>query len=724
MRVAMAVAVRVAVPGLRLRVSRLLGHQGLGGQQHARDRCGVAYRGARHLHRVDNAGLDEVDVLTGGGVEAVTLGQFAHLADDDIPLVTGVLRDPAQRLDQSRTDDGHADRLVTGKPAVTVECAEDGHECSAAAGDDAFLDRGAGGGDGVLEAVLLLLQLHLGRGTDADDADTAGQLGQPLLQLLAVPVGVGVVDLGADLTDAVLDRARLTRAVDDGRRVLRDGDASGSAEHLEPDARERQPDLLGDDLRPRQDGHVLQHRLAPVAEAGGLHCDGSEGAANLVHDERRQGFALDVLGDDDERLTGLDDLLEQRQQICDCTDLALVQKDVRVVEHGFHALGVGHHVRRDVALVELHPLGELELERHRLRLFDGDDAVLADLAERLVDQLADARVLSRDGGDVGNLGLVADLSRVGQQLVAHGLHGRIDAALEGERLCTGGDVAQTFAHHGLGEHRRGRRTVAGDVVGLGRNFLGQLRAHVLVGIGELDLFGDRHTIVGDGGSAPLLVDDDVAALRAERHLDDIRESVDAALQRVARLRVERQDLGHYSLSWSSAIKATPRRPAEVRPAPGRRLHALWCETYFSTTASTSRAERMRYSSAPSLISVPPYLEKMTVSPSLMSSGSRWPFSNRPGPTARTVPSWGFSLAVSGITMPDAVVCSDSSTVTTMRSSSGLMLTLVAVATTCLPQLSGRWTMGGGHLTCRRGGQARVFRAPERALALSGAECQF
>ena len=67
----------------------------------------------------------------------------------------------------------------------------------AAAGDDAFLDGRAGRGEGVLEAVLLLFQLGLGRRADLDDGHAAGELGQPLLQLLAVVVGVGVLDLRA-----------------------------------------------------------------------------------------------------------------------------------------------------------------------------------------------------------------------------------------------------------------------------------------------------------------------------------------------------------------------------------------------------------------------------------------------------------------------------------------------------------------------------------------------
>src|SRR5689334_14135943 len=76
---------------------------------------------------------------------------------------------------------------------------------------------------------------------------------------------------------------------------------------------------------------------------------------------------------------------------------------------------------------------------------------------------------------------------------------------------------------------------------------------------------------------------------------------------------------------------------------------------------------------------------MTTSPTETSSGTRLPLSSmRPGPTATTVPSWGFSLAVSGMTRPEAVVVSASLAWTTTRSSSGLMLTLVAVVTSVTP----------------------------------------
>ena len=74
-------------------------------------------------------------------------------------------------------------------------------ERDAAAGDDALFDGRARRRDGVLDAVLLLLQLDLGGRADLDHRDAAGELGQALLQLLLVPVGVRVLDLGLDLVD-------------------------------------------------------------------------------------------------------------------------------------------------------------------------------------------------------------------------------------------------------------------------------------------------------------------------------------------------------------------------------------------------------------------------------------------------------------------------------------------------------------------------------------------
>ena len=83
--------------------------------------------------------------------------------------------------------------------------------------------------------------------------------------------------------------------------------------------------------------------------------------------------------------------------------LPLTSRMYGVVEHRFLTLGVGDEVRRQVALVELHALGELELDAERVRLVDGHHAVLADLVDRVGDDLADRRVGGRDRRHVGDV---------------------------------------------------------------------------------------------------------------------------------------------------------------------------------------------------------------------------------------------------------------------------------------------------------------------------------
>ena len=286
---------------------------------------------------------------------------------------------------------------------------------------------------------------------------------------------------------------------------------------------------------------------------------------------------------------------------CTERDLALVDQDVGVLEDGLHPLRVGDEVRRQVALVELHALGEVELHRGGRGLLDGDDAVLADLVERLGDQLADAAVLRGDGRDVGDVVLAVDL--------AGGVEQRARETASTAALMplfrpvgdgAGRDVAQALVHQRLGEHGGGRGAVTGDVVGLGRHLLGELGAEVLVRVLELDLAGDGDAVVGDGGGAPLLVDDDVAALRAERHLDRVRERVDAALERAAGVVVELQGLGHVRVLLGVGCcelrllsDDAPVDPAE--PARPGRSSAVRCEqmTAFTSVRTLSRPRPAR-----------------------------------------------------------------------------------------------------------------------------------
>ena len=158
--------------------------------------------------------------------------------------------------------------------------------------------------------------------------------------------------------------------------------------------------------------------------------------------------------------------------------------------------------------------------------------------------------------------------RVLLELGDDGLDGLLDAALDDHRVGAGGDVAEALADHRLAEDDRGGRAVAGDVVGLGRDFLEELGAHVLERVVELDVAGDRDAVVGDRGRAELLVEDDVAALGADRHLHRVGEPVDALLERPTSGLVEDELLGQCPCpSWrlvrvvvgASRPRSSPRR---------------------------------------------------------------------------------------------------------------------------------------------------------------------
>src|SRR5262249_19814821 len=109
-------------------------------------------------------------------------------------------------------------------------------------------DRGTGRMHRVVYEVLALFHLDLRGAADPDHRDAAGELCQPLLQLLAVIVGGRLLDLLPDLGGAALDIRLLAGTVDDRRVLLFDADLLGLAEHVERDVLELDAEVFTDHL--------------------------------------------------------------------------------------------------------------------------------------------------------------------------------------------------------------------------------------------------------------------------------------------------------------------------------------------------------------------------------------------------------------------------------------------------------------------------------------------
>jgi len=228
----------------------------------------------------------------------------------------------------------------------------------------------------------------------------------------------------------------------------------------------------------------------------------------------------------------------------DRADLALVKQDVRLVEDGFLALLISYEVGRKESLVELHALDKVEIHAKGVRLFDRDNAILADLVDGISDRVAHALVCSRDRSDLGNFFLAAHLFGLLSDGLDRCSNCSFDAPLETHWVCASGHVAEALLDKRLGEHGCGGGSVASDVVGLGSDLFDELSAHVLERIFELNLASDGHTIVRDRRSTELLVENNVATLWAEGHLDGVSKLVNACFEATTSCVVELENLGH------------------------------------------------------------------------------------------------------------------------------------------------------------------------------------
>ena len=294
-----------------------------------------------------------------------------------------------------------------------------------------------------------------------------------------------------------------------------------------------QAQLLADDLTTGQNGDIPQHFLAAVAEAGSLDTDTGKGAAQLIDDDGGKGFTLDVLGDDDQLLAGLHNLLQQRQDLLDGSDLLIGDEDVGVINDCLHLLGIGHHVGGDVAAVELHTFHYFAVSLSGLALLQGDNTVGGNLLHRIRNQLTNGLIPGGNGSNTGNIIAAAHLLAVLHYGSHSGIHGLLHALLHDHGVSAGGHILHALPYQRLRQQGGGGGAVAGGIVGLGGNFLYQLGAHVLESVLQLNILGNGHAVIGDEGRAIFFIQYYIAALGPQGDLDGIRQLINTRLQCLA-----------------------------------------------------------------------------------------------------------------------------------------------------------------------------------------------
>lgn len=417
------------------RRSLLLGvnNAGLASCQQASNTGSVDEGGPDDLQGVEDTGSNHVSVLRSLGVvtpvELFGSGKLIgkESTDDNGTLLTGVLDDGSDRSSDSLSDHGDTEFLVkvvdgnvlkSGRGFLwglsahsvknirffTLEKATY-EKSGTTTGDNTFLDGGTRGVESIVVPVLLLSDLNLARATNLDNGNTAAELGQSLLELGPVVVGSGrVVNQSSDLLASRLDEVLVTLAVEDDGVLLGNGNGASGTEHVGGGLLKLDVELVSEDGTAGEDGNITEDRLSVVTKAGGLDGGDGELTSELVEDDGSESLTVNVLGDDQQRSTGLGGDLKRRKDVLKSRDLLLGEEDEGLLELDTLVLSVGDEVRGDEASVESHTLGNLNLVVNGSTFLDGDDTLLADLLHGLGNDGTDVGIAV--GGDGGNLELV------------------------------------------------------------------------------------------------------------------------------------------------------------------------------------------------------------------------------------------------------------------------------------------------------------------------------
>ena len=294
-----------------------------------------------------------------------------------------------------------------------------------------------------------------------------------------------------------------------------------------------QPQLFADYLSARQDSDILQHFFSSIAETRRFYCNAGKRAAQLIDNQSRQGFAFDILCNNNQFLTRLNDLLQQRQDLLNSRDLFIGNQDVGIVDYRFHLIRICDHVRGNISPVKLHPFNHFAVGLSGFGFFNGDYAIGSHFLHCFANQFAYRLIAGRNSGNTLNISSAGDFLRIGNHCLYSGIDCFLDSLFHDHGGSSRRYVFHALPNQSLGQQGCGSGAVACRIVGFDRNLFYQLRAHVFKRILQLDFLGDGNAVVGDQRRAEFLVQNHIAALGAQRDLDRIGKLIDADLERLS-----------------------------------------------------------------------------------------------------------------------------------------------------------------------------------------------
>ena len=265
-------------------------------------------------------------------------------------------------------------------------------QSNTAAGDNAFFNRSTGCIQGIIDTVFFLFNFNFGSAADFQNSNTAGNFSQSFLQLFTVIIGGRFFNLFTNLSRAGSNQILLAVTVNDSRVIFGNFDSFRRTQHIQSNIFNLHAQLFGNNLSTGQNGNILQHGFAAIAETRSLNRTNLQAAANTVDNQRSQSFAFNVFCHNQQSAAGLNNRFQNRNQRLQIGNLLIIQQNIRIFELAIHFIRIGNEIRREIAAVKLHAFNHIQFGFQTFGIFHGNHAFIADLFHRPGNILADSTV--------------------------------------------------------------------------------------------------------------------------------------------------------------------------------------------------------------------------------------------------------------------------------------------------------------------------------------------
>jgi hypothetical protein len=359
-----------------------INNHGLSGD-HERSNTGrVNEGGSDDLGGVNDTGFHHVDVLTGGGVvSALHVSRLEKFVDDDRAFVSSVLADGLDGDLASLSYNIDTNTLVKVLSLDVVKSLRSEEEGGTTAGNDSLIGSSSSSAECILNAILKLSDFDFRSSTNLDDSDSTGKSTNTLLELLSVVITGSAFHLVFKGLNALSNLSGFSSSTHDDDVVFRDDNLLGRSHAGDVSGGNALAKVLRDELSTGSDSNILHGVASVISESGRFHTADLESSTEFVNNEGSEGFGLNILSDDEERLLALHAAFEEGKELLDGVDLLVKEEDGGVLEDTFLGLGIGDEVGGNETTVPLESFDVFDFSLKRLAFVDSDGSVSSESLE-------------------------------------------------------------------------------------------------------------------------------------------------------------------------------------------------------------------------------------------------------------------------------------------------------------------------------------------------------